>query len=181
VPSASVCGVVARTPRDEALITAVYAEHGRALLAYATRLTGDRATAEDVVQETLVRVWKHPDVLVNGRGSVRGWLLTVVRNIVIDRARARSSRPPEVTDDEIVAPIAPDHAGGVVDSLTVLAALEQLSPEHRGVLAHLYFAGRTLDETAQVLGVPPGTVRSRSHYALKALRRLVESPAEVPA
>jgi RNA polymerase sigma-70 factor (ECF subfamily) len=63
----------------------------------------------------------------------------------------------------------------------VLAALEQLSPEHRGVLAHLYFAGRTWDETAQVLGVPPGTVRSRSHYALKALRRLVESPAEVPA
>jgi RNA polymerase sigma-70 factor (ECF subfamily) len=172
---------VARTPRDEALITAVYAEHGRALLAYATRLTGDRAMAEDVVQETLVRVWKHPDVLVNGRGSVRGWLLTVVRNIVIDRARARSSRPPEVTDDEIVAPVAPDHAGGVVDSLTVLGALEQLSPEHRGVLAHLYFAGRTLDETAQVLGVPPGTVRSRSHYALKALRRLVDTPAEVPA
>src|SRR3954464_3392388 len=86
---------------DEALIRSLYEEHGRALLAYATRLTGDRATAEDVVQETLVRVWKNPDVLVNGRGSVRGWLLTVVRNIVIDRARARSSRPAEVTDDEI--------------------------------------------------------------------------------
>lgn len=169
------------TTRDEALITAVHAEHGRALLAYATRLTGDRASAEDVVQETLVRVWRHPDVLVNGRGSVRGWLLTVVRNIVIDRARARSSRPTEVADDLVAAPVAPDHAAGVVDSLTVLAALEQLSPEHRGVLAHLYFAGRSLDETARVLGVPPGTVRSRSHYALRALRRLVEAPAEVPA
>ncbi len=170
-----------RTTRDEALITAVHAEHGRALLAYATRLTGDRASAEDVVQETLVRVWRHPDVLVNGRGSVRGWLLTVVRNIVIDRSRARSSRPAEVADDLVAAPVAPDHAAGVVDSLTVLAALEQLSPEHRGVLAHLYFAGRSLDETARVLGVPPGTVRSRSHYALQALRRLVEAPAEVPA
>lgn len=170
-----------RTTRDEALVAAVYAEHGRALLAYATRLTGDRASAEDVVQETLVRVWKHPDVLVNGRGSVRGWLLTVARNIVIDRARTRSARPAEVTGEEMAAPTAPDHAEAVVDSLVVLDALERLSPEHRGVLAHLYFAGRTLDETARVLGVPPGTVRSRSHYALRALRRLVDPVEEVSA
>ena len=170
-----------RTTRDEALVAAVYAEHGRALLAYATRLTGDRASAEDVVQETLVRVWKHPDVLVNGRGSVRGWLLTVARNIVIDRVRTRSSRPAEVTGEETAAPAGPDHAEAVVDSLVVLDALERLSPEHRGVLAHLYFAGRTLDETARVLGVPAGTVRSRSHYALRALRRLVDPVEEVSA
>ena len=62
------------------------------MLAYATQLTRDRAAAEDVVQEALVRAWRHPDSLVNGKGSVRGWLLTVVRNIVTDQFRARNAR-----------------------------------------------------------------------------------------
>ncbi|AIJ24854.1 transmembrane anti-sigma factor [Amycolatopsis methanolica 239] len=79
---------------DEALIRTLYEEHGRALLAYAHRLTGDHAAAEDAVQETLVWAWRHPDTLVNGKGSVRGWLLTVVRNIVADRFRAKAARPP---------------------------------------------------------------------------------------
>lgn len=86
------------TAADEALIRSLYEEHGRALLAYATRLTGDRAAAEDVVQETLVRAWRHPDALVNGKGSVRGWLLTVARNLVTDRVRARAARPQEVAE-----------------------------------------------------------------------------------
>ncbi len=64
----------------ETLIRTLYAEHGRSLLAYATRLTGDRAAAEDVVQETLVRAWKHAGDLTEGKGSVRGWLLTVATN-----------------------------------------------------------------------------------------------------
>src|SRR5882724_2910718 len=84
--------------RDEALVRSLYEEHGRSLLAYATRLTGDHAAAEDVVQETLVRAWRHADDLENGKGSVRGWLLTVARNIVVDRARARASRPQEVEE-----------------------------------------------------------------------------------
>ena len=70
---------------DEALVHAVYREHGRAMLAYATRLLDDRAAAEDVVQEALIRAWRHPEVLTNGKGSIRGWLLTVVRNLVTDR------------------------------------------------------------------------------------------------
>lgn len=86
-----------RGSTDEALIKSVYEEHGHALLAYATRLTGDRAAAEDVVQETLIRAWRHSEVLVNGKGSVRGWLLTVARNIITDRYRAKAARPPEVS------------------------------------------------------------------------------------
>src|ERR1700759_3919636 len=79
---------------DEALVRSRFQEHGRAMLAYATQLTRDRAAAEDVVQEALVRAWRHPDSLANGKGSVRGWLLTVIRNIVVDQVRARSRRPP---------------------------------------------------------------------------------------
>ena len=159
---------------DEALVQAVYREHGRAMLAYATRLTGDRAAAEDVVQEALIRAWRHPEVLTNGKGSIRGWLLTVVRNLVTDRQRARAARPAEVADtgvDAVAAAVVRDHADAVVASVTVLEALEGLSAEHRGVLDQLYFQGRNLREAAAALGIPAGTVKSRTYYALQALRR----------
>lgn len=155
---------------DEALIRAVYAEHGGALLAFTTRLLGDRAAAEDVVQEVLVRAWQHADVLTNGKGSVRSWLFTVARNLATDRVRARRARPAEVAEDAAPPPPVGDHADRVVDSLTVLPALERLSADHREVLQQVYFQGRSLPEAAAVLGVPPGTVKSRSYYALRALR-----------
>ncbi|UOZ12008.1 MULTISPECIES: sigma-70 family RNA polymerase sigma factor [unclassified Amycolatopsis] len=160
--------------KGEDLIRQLYAEHGRSLLAYATRLTGDRAAAEDVVQETLVRAWKHADDLQNdGKGSVRGWLLTVARNLVTDRARARAARPQEVAEPAEGVPtpsVERDHAQGVVDSMTVLGAMDGLSNEHREVLVEIYYRGRTVAEAARTLGVAPGTVKSRSYYALRALR-----------
>lgn len=155
---------------DEALVRAVYAEHGRAMLAYATRLLGDRPAAEDVVQEALIRAWRNPEVLTNGKGSTRGWLLTVVRNLVTDRVRARAARPQEVAEDPAAPPAARDHAEQVVASVTVLRALDALSADHRGVLEQLYFRGCSLAEAAAALGIPPGTVKSRSYYALRALR-----------
>ncbi|MGV9298890.1 MULTISPECIES: sigma-70 family RNA polymerase sigma factor [Amycolatopsis] len=159
-----------RAVADEALVRALFEEHGRAMLAYATRLLGDRAAAEDVVQEALVRAWRSPDSLVNGRGSVRGWLLTVVRNLVIDRFRAKEARPQEVAESPASGPVERDHADQVVDSMVVLAALDGLSPEHREVLEQMYLQGRSVAEAAERLGIPPGTVKSRSYYGLRALR-----------
>lgn len=158
---------------DEALIRSLFNEHGRAMLAYATSLTGDRSAAEDVVQEALVRAWKSPDSLVNGKGSVRGWLLTVVRNIVIDRARARGARPTEVAESPMSEPSSPDHAERVVQALTLAGALDRLPPHHRDVLEQVYLVGRSVAETAAHLGIAPGTVKSRTFHALRALRELV--------
>ena len=150
---------------DEQMARAVFAEHGRAMQLYATRLLGDRELAEDVVQEALIRIWRHPEVLTNGQGSIRGWLLTTVRNIVISRARARSTHPAAVED----------HAGAVVASVTVHAALDTLTAEHRAVIEQVYLRGRDLDEVARILGVPKGTVKSRAHYALRALRKAMQT------
>ncbi|HWC81833.1 MAG TPA: sigma-70 family RNA polymerase sigma factor [Pseudonocardiaceae bacterium] len=161
---------------DEALIRALYEEHGRALLAYATRLTGNRVAAEDIVQETLVRAWKHPEVLVNGKGSIRAWLFTVTRNLVTDSVRARNARPTEVAENPAHQPIEGDHSEAVVDNMVILAALDKLSGPHREVLVELYFHGRTVTETAKALGIPPGTVKSRSYHALRALRDIFGGP-----
>jgi RNA polymerase sigma-70 factor, ECF subfamily len=169
------------TAADEVLIRALYNEHGGALLAYATRLTGDRAAAEDVVQETLIRAWRRPDALTNDKGSVRGWLLTVARNIVTDRFRARAARPAEVAElSSALVPAGRDHAEEVVDSIVMLGALGQLSAEHRDVLTTLYYQGHSVAEAAAMFGVPRGTIKSRTYYALRRLRELLGDLSAAP-
>jgi RNA polymerase sigma-70 factor (ECF subfamily) len=182
MPGRALVSIVGRWSRrddrasDEALIRFLYQEHGRSLLAYATRLTGDRATAEDVVQETLLRAWRHARDLVDEKGSVRGWLLTVARNIITDRIRARAARPTEVAESPTTGPVEHDHAESVVTTMVVLDALDTLSPEHKAVLVELYYRGRSVAEAAQALGLPTGTVKSRSFYALRALRATLAGP-----
>lgn len=168
-----------RPTADEAFIRAVFDEHGRALLAYATRLLGDRQAAEDVVQEALVRAWRHPEVLVYGKGCVRGWLLVVTRNLIIDRVRAGSARPAEVAEDPTAEPAVQDHAETVVNWMVVIDALSSLSEEHRAVLVEIYFKGNSVAETATALDVPAGTVRSRCFYALRILRGRFEARGEL--
>lgn len=158
----------------EMFIAALVQEHGAALLAYATRLTNDRHQAEDVVQETLVRAWQRHDRIDASKGSVRGYLLTTCRNIVIDQARARSSRPKEVAESPTTGPVADDHAQAVTDLVTMGELLDHLSTEHRNVLVELYYRGRTVTEAAAALGIPAGTVKSRSFHALRALRARLE-------
>ncbi|MET7993751.1 sigma-70 family RNA polymerase sigma factor [Amycolatopsis sp. NPDC005232] len=170
-----------RQVAGEALVRTLFAEHGKAMLAYATRLLGDRAAAEDVVQEALVRAWRNPDSLANGKGSVRAWLLTVVRNLVVDKVRARAARPKEVAESPTTVPVARDHSSAVVDSIVVREALDGLSPEHREVLEQVYLRGHTVPEAAAQLGIPAGTVKSRSHRALRLLRESFGGPQPVGA
>jgi RNA polymerase sigma-70 factor (ECF subfamily) len=151
----------------------LYEKHAAAVLAYAERLTRDRGAAEDVLQETMLRAWRHPEVLRNGKGSVRGWLMTVAQRIVIDRARALSARPTEQEEDLGAAPPQRDHSGRVIEALEVIDAIRDLPEEQKAVIMHLYFCDSSLLDSSSALDVPKGTVKSRAHYALRALRKSI--------
>jgi RNA polymerase sigma-70 factor (ECF subfamily) len=166
---------------DEDLVRALYAEHAGPLLGYVLRLTdGDRARAEDVVQETLLRAWRHPAALANAKASARPWLCTVARHIVVDHHRARRARPPETGDDALAFVPAEDELDAALTAWEVAQALESLSAEHRAVLLETYYRGRSVAEAAQALGVPAGTVKSRTYYALRALKLALEERGLAP-
>jgi RNA polymerase sigma-70 factor (ECF subfamily) len=155
--------------RDQELSRALYEEHANALLAYVQRLVhGDRQLAEDIVQETLLRAWRHAGH-VPARAP-RPWLFITARHLVIDAYRARKSRPAEVTADLIDLTAKEDDLEAALDAIVVVDALRTLSPEHRAVLFDSYYRGQTANQIAVSRGIPPGTVRSRMHYALRAMR-----------
>jgi RNA polymerase sigma-70 factor (ECF subfamily) len=155
----------------ESGLRALYDAHALALLGYAVRLCdGDRARAEDLVQETLVRAWRHLDLLDPSAAPVRPWLFTVAQHLAVDAYRARRARPPEVGEAAFAVVPAMDELEGALDRIVVVDALSALSPEHRAVIVETYYRGRTVADAARVLGIPPGTVKSRCHYALRALK-----------
>lgn len=154
---------------DEQLLEAIHTEHSAALYRYVARLVRDDAGAQDIVQESLLRLWRHPEVLERSGESVRAWLFTVARHLVVDQARsARHTR--ERTTDQVPEVPEPDATQSVLDAWLVADALAELSAEHRAVVVGAYYRGRTVAELAAELSVPTGTVKSRLHYALRALR-----------
>jgi RNA polymerase sigma-70 factor (ECF subfamily) len=159
---------------------ALHAEHAAALWAYCVRLTaGDRTYAQDVVQETMLRAWRHPEVLDQSQRSARAWLFTVARRVVIDEWRSKRNQS-EVTAADVPEPAATeDSSDRLLQAWVVAEALERLSPEHREVVLECYYRGHSVAQAAARLGVPEGTVKSRTHYALRALRLALEEMGEV--
>jgi len=155
---------------DEAALRALYDEHAGALLGYATRLTGgDRGRAEDIVQETLLRAWRHRQAIDDSK-PIRPWLFTVAHHVAVDAHRARAARPHEVDDAVLNTVPAAGEIDASLDRLLMADAMGALSAEHRAVLVETYYRGRSVNEAGEVLGIPAGTVKSRTFYALRALK-----------
>jgi RNA polymerase sigma-70 factor, ECF subfamily len=157
---------------DDAMVTELYRQYRGPLLLFVLRLTaGDRQQAEDIVQETMVRAWREARRLDLTERSLMPWLATVARRIVIDEQRRRRVRPAEIGGVEVdQAPVADDETENLLRKVLVTEALQALSRAHREVLNETILRDRTVNEAAEVLGIPAGTVKSRVYYALKALR-----------
>jgi RNA polymerase sigma-70 factor, ECF subfamily len=156
---------------DDAIVTELYRQYRGQLLSFVLRLTaGDRQHAEDVVQETMVRAWRRAGQLALTEQSPMPWLATVARRIVIDERRRRRARPAEVGDDMLDKAPATDETEDLLRRVAVADALQALSAAHREVLSETILRGRTVNEAAEILGIPAGTVKSRVYYALRALR-----------
>ncbi|MYT73846.1 MULTISPECIES: sigma-70 family RNA polymerase sigma factor [unclassified Streptomyces] len=169
-------GATGAEPRPEEFLRALYHRHGSALLQFAARrLEGDWHRAEDVLQEVAIRAWRHASELDPTSDSVRPWLFTALRNLVIDHHRARQARPPETGDPELAHVPVSDGVDHMLTSQVLIEALGDLRPAQREVLLHVHYLGRSVNQTAKVLGVPPGTVKSRTYYAARAMREALHN------
>ena len=158
----------------ETTMRELYAEHGSALLTYAERFTADRGRAEDIVQETFLRAWRHLPKLLEDDRPVRPWLLRVTRHLLIDAARAARARPTLTDDTQSVEPAVDGGFDRLLDQAVLVDAMQRLSPAHQQILIDTFFLGTPMHLTAARLGVPAGTARSRLHYALGQLRHYLD-------
>jgi RNA polymerase sigma-70 factor (ECF subfamily) len=148
-----------------------YAAHSGELYGFAMRSLGDSGLAEEAVQETFVRAWRAGARFDPQIGSLRTWLFAILRNVVIDLGRARSSRLP-VAEGGIEPTVEPFEEALL--SWQVEEAMRRIGEQHRRVLVETYYRGRPYAEVAAELGVPEGTVKSRVYYGLRALRVALE-------
>lgn len=146
------------------------------LYALGLGLLGDAGLAEELVQESFVRLWRQAPRFDPARGTVATFVFALARRIAVDLWRRPSSRPLGV-DPGGSAPgrAFEDPAADVVDGLMVRRALQSLSPAHRQVLELSYGGGLTQTEIARQVGVPLGTVKTRTYHALRALKLVLES------
>jgi RNA polymerase sigma-70 factor, ECF subfamily len=164
-----------RPAADEKSLSELWRIHGIVLTRFALKLTlGDLHRAEDIVQETLLRAWRHPEVVDGHAETIRPWLFTVSRHVAIDMWRAKSRRDNNVVEEQLTD--RPNPVDGIDQAMTAMdirAALAQLTPEHRQVIVQAYYLGRSVTEIAALLSIPEGTVKSRTYYGLRQLKRLL--------
>jgi RNA polymerase sigma-70 factor, ECF subfamily len=164
-----------RPAADEKSLSELWRIHGTALRRFALKLTlGDQYRAEDIVQETLLRAWRHPEVVDGHAETIRPWLFTVSRHVAIDIWRAKSRRDNNLVEDQLTdRPNPVDRIDQAMTAMDIRAALVQLTPEHRQVIVQAYYLGRSVTEIAALLSIPEGTVKSRTYYGLRQLKRLL--------
>ena len=161
---------------DEDALAAFYREHGRVVFAQVLLVTGDRVQAEEIVQDTMLAVWRGAAAF-RGESSARSWAIAIARRQTRDRLRGKRLR---VVDDSYLADQPGTGPGPEVMALDraelaeVRSAIRELAPAHREVLGLAFGAGLSLPEVADVLEIPVGTVKSRLTAGRAALNRILE-------
>src|SRR5437764_12780569 len=151
----------------------LYKRYARPVFGLALRRLGDRGRAEDAVQETFASIWRSAGSYKPDRGPGAPWLYAVARNAIVDRARARSEIPSDLPDEPAAEPGPGARAEQSWIAWRVHRALEELPEREREVLALAYWSGLSQSEVAEFLGIPLGTVKTRTRAALAKLSELL--------
>jgi RNA polymerase sigma-70 factor, ECF subfamily len=165
---------------DGDAMAAFYREHGQVVLAQVLLVTGERVLAEEIVQDTMLAVWRGAGSF-RGESSARSWVIAIARRQTRDRLRARRLR---VVDDAFLADQPGSGPGPEVMALDraelaeVMAAIRELAAPHREVLGLVFGSGLSLPEVAGVLEIPVGTVKSRLFAARTALSRTLNEKGQ---
>ncbi|MFL5899214.1 MAG: RNA polymerase sigma factor [Solirubrobacterales bacterium] len=163
--------------KDPEAFEVLYDRHGGAAYSLAYRIVGNRAAAEEVTQEAFISVWRSGARFDAARGSVRSWLLSVVRNRAIDFLRSKAGRAPKLDfDDAAVLEQRPAAERTEEEALRretageLRGALGKLPGEQSKVIELAYFGGFSHSEIAAILGLPMGTVKGRMRLGLEKIR-----------
>lgn len=162
-------------------VGALYDSHGPELFRYSHRLLRDRARAEEAVQDTFMRAWRHQHKWDAGIASQRTWLFSIAHNVCIDMIRSSQARPPLADgtghDPSVMAEPTIEAA---MDGWLVEEALRRIRDDQRNAIVETYLRGRSYGEVARATGVNEATLRSRVFYGLKALRVAMEELGWTP-
>jgi RNA polymerase sigma-70 factor (ECF subfamily) len=175
--------LVERLRSDETgeAMRALYNTYGGELYGFTLNALGDRGAAEEIVQEVFLRAWRHCGRYDPGRAAVRTWLYQIARNAIIDSRRRASARPGLLQHEQSAEAESGETLEQAMLGWQVAAALERLTPEHRQMIRMAQFRGLTMREIAAHTGLPLGTVKSRTWYALRSLRLVLEEMGVTPA
>lgn len=167
---------------------ALYDHHAATVLGICLKITGDRALAEDILQETFWRVWQHASAYQPERGSFTSWLFRIARNLAVDAYRRRSVRPQAISETSDDNPIldqmpdldvnVPEQAQSNLKAQQVRNALKSLPREQRQVLEMAHFYGMTRQEIAEATGEALGTIHTRARLGLRKLRQELQRRVE---
>jgi RNA polymerase sigma-70 factor (ECF subfamily) len=155
---------------DRAAFDKLYRRYSRPVFGLALRRLGDRGRAEDALQETFVSIWRSASTYRPERGPGAPWLYGVARNAIVDRSRARNEPAAEAGPDE--------RAEQSWTQWQVHGALERLPERERDVIALAYWSDLSQSEVAARLGIPLGTVKTRTRSALMHLAEILEGELE---
>jgi len=158
---------------DRSAFEDLYHRYARPVFGLALRRLGDRGRAEDAVQETFASIWRSAASYQPDRGPGAPWLYAVARNAIVDRARARNEIPSEVPDEPTPEAGPGDRAEQGWVAWRVHRALEELPEREREVLGLAYWSGLSQSEVAEFLGIPLGTVKTRTRAALSKLSEIL--------
>src|SRR5215203_150890 len=163
--------------QDPEAFEVIYDRHGGAAYSLAYRIVGDRTTAEEVTQEAFISVWRSGTRFDAGRGSVRSWLLSIVRNRAIDFLRSRAGKAPKLDFDDASAleqrpatEKTDEEALRRETAAELRGAIGKLPPDQSKVIELAYFGGFSHSEIAQIQGLPMGTVKGRMRLGLEKIR-----------